>query len=358
MSDVHIVLLPLRPFPRSVSNCRPIVIAVTRSTNALLLVCVCASSRFKSNFYRLPNPRNYELHSVCVLFFILILINRIKTSKKPAYVCMCVCVCRVHGKINSIHNVIYFRIALKTTVQRHISECVCCMCFVSFLRHSSEQSRAYDVCCCRSKWAKQERDTVYANLTKWTSELCSFALRSLFDMEKREKYGDHDSKQCVCVCKASALALALAYFSVSYNSWFSFVLFYVFCMASCWFCNQRSYFQRTCVLVVTACCLFFKCIFLSLVVRNVLLFFSLLLRLLQSQTRNTRSAFFPFILFYVELEQYIYSLTHSAMWCDVKWVFAACRMDFTRLNCMIVSQFVCLSVQFNRWACEHNEKQK
>lgn len=44
----------------------------------------------------------------------------ILTCVVHAIVCVCVCVVG-YSEINSIHNVIYFRIALKTTVQRHIS---------------------------------------------------------------------------------------------------------------------------------------------------------------------------------------------------------------------------------------------
>lgn len=67
-------------------------------------------------------------------------------------------------KYNSIHNVIYFRIALKTTVQRHIS--------VSF----------------------GERSTIPHSIGKNEKRLREYFTRVTLKWKLR-KYGDHDSTQ-------------------------------------------------------------------------------------------------------------------------------------------------------------------
>lgn len=150
-----------------------------------------------------------------------------------------------------------------------------------------------------------------------------------------------------------------AYFSVSHNSWFSFLCFFMdFVWHRVGFAINAAIFNELVFLLWLFAVVFLR-IFLSLV--REFCYFSRFWFFCcdfadYKHAHATRALLF-FLHFILCRTWAIYLFSHSQR-SEVKWVFAACRMDFTRLNCMIVSQFVCLSVHFNRWACIHSKKQQ
>ena len=140
----------------------------------------------------------------------------------------CPCVSR-YSKINSIHNVIYFRIALKTTVQRHISVCVFIFLFLCWVwaRHASSYPAI--------KIGKNEKRLCES--FKWERIcVCAIAnanvLNSLayvpYSIWWKEKYGDHDKamQKKSKLCKVFWLFWHILLFHTIPDSFVRFIIVY------------------------------------------------------------------------------------------------------------------------------------